>query len=281
MQGGTTYSTQTYNAFGLRVETSYPQTSATVDSLFDPAGSELGHYNAAGSAWYDRDISLAGPGSRMIAQAQPSDTYFLHANALDSDTQLTSHTGSVLMDSLFYPLGQVWKPSGTLPDVHFAGLEQRPPQYNYDTTPNRAYANTHGHWLSPDPLAGDVTNPQSLNRYAYVLNNPTTVTDPTGLQPPGCPEGMPTNECYGGIPGFWAGGIAPGTIEGGMDEFDWLEMGYLPNPADPCSSPLYAEANPECATLPGLPGWGGWGGGGGYLPGRLATLPSPAGRVRQ
>ena len=40
-----------------------------------------------------------------------------------------------------------------------------------------------GRWLSPDPLAGDVSNPQSLNRYAYVLNNPTSLIDPLGLTP--------------------------------------------------------------------------------------------------
>ena len=39
-----------------------------------------------------------------------------------------------------------------------------------------------GRWLTPDPLAGDVMNPQSLNRYAYVLNNPINFIDPLGLQ---------------------------------------------------------------------------------------------------
>ncbi len=38
-----------------------------------------------------------------------------------------------------------------------------------------------GRWMTPDPLGGDVTNPQSLNRYAYVTNNPTTFVDPKGL----------------------------------------------------------------------------------------------------
>src|SRR5579884_1565491 len=38
-----------------------------------------------------------------------------------------------------------------------------------------------GRWLAPDPVAGDISNPQSLNRYAYVLNNPTILTDPLGL----------------------------------------------------------------------------------------------------
>ncbi len=30
-------------------------------------------------------------------------------------------------------------------------------------------------------MGGDVTNPQSLNRYAYALNNPTSSNDPSGL----------------------------------------------------------------------------------------------------
>ncbi|MGH9353045.1 MAG: RHS repeat-associated core domain-containing protein, partial [Terriglobia bacterium] len=42
-----------------------------------------------------------------------------------------------------------------------------------------------GRWYTPDPLGGDITNPQSLNRYAYALNNPTTLTDPLGLFTPG------------------------------------------------------------------------------------------------
>jgi RHS repeat-associated protein len=45
----------------------------------------------------------------------------------------------------------------------------------------RQYGVPSGRWTSPDPLAGSVTNPQSLNRYAYALNNPTSFTDPTGL----------------------------------------------------------------------------------------------------
>jgi RHS repeat-associated protein len=54
-------------------------------------------------------------------------------------------------------------------------------------TPNRYYPNYQGRWMSPDPLAGDISNPQSLNLYAYALNNPTSLTDPLGLQ--GCPGG--------------------------------------------------------------------------------------------
>ena len=46
----------------------------------------------------------------------------------------------------------------------------------------RQYGNGQGRWFSPDPYGGsyDFSNPQSLNRYSYVINNPLTFTDPSG-----------------------------------------------------------------------------------------------------
>jgi hypothetical protein len=38
-----------------------------------------------------------------------------------------------------------------------------------------------GRFTSPDPVAGSIFNPQSLNMYAYVWNNPLRLTDPTGM----------------------------------------------------------------------------------------------------
>ena len=52
------------------------------------------------------------------------------------------------------------------------------------TMPYRTLHAVQGRWLSPDPAgrnAVDPANPQSWNRYAYVLNNPLSYKDPTGL----------------------------------------------------------------------------------------------------
>lgn len=42
-------------------------------------------------------------------------------------------------------------------------------------------SSTMGRFMTPDPLGGHLEDPQTLNKYSYVRNNPTTLTDPTGL----------------------------------------------------------------------------------------------------
>lgn|SRR5487761_463675 len=38
-----------------------------------------------------------------------------------------------------------------------------------------------GRFMSPDPLGGHLFDPQTLNKYSYVRNNPVSLTDPSGL----------------------------------------------------------------------------------------------------
>jgi hypothetical protein len=46
----------------------------------------------------------------------------------------------------------------------------------------RWYEPQVGRWNSPDTIIPNFENPQSLNRYAYVLGNPVNLVDPTGYQ---------------------------------------------------------------------------------------------------
>jgi hypothetical protein len=44
----------------------------------------------------------------------------------------------------------------------------------------RYCSSAQGRFTSPDTVLGSIANPQSLNRYAYVGNNPLNFSDPTG-----------------------------------------------------------------------------------------------------
>jgi hypothetical protein len=44
----------------------------------------------------------------------------------------------------------------------------------------RHYAQPLGRWIALDTVVPDPADPQSLNRYSYVLNNALRYSDPTG-----------------------------------------------------------------------------------------------------
>ena|GEM_PF-2365626 len=50
----------------------------------------------------------------------------------------------------------------------------------------RYHVNCLGRFSSPDPIAGSLADPQSLNRYTYVLDDPANLVDPLGLDGVAC-----------------------------------------------------------------------------------------------
>jgi RHS repeat-associated protein len=62
----------------------------------------------------------------------------------------------------------------------FTGKE-RDAESGLDNFGARYDSSSLGRFMSPDPLAGHTEDPQTLNRYVYVRNNPLNLTDPTGL----------------------------------------------------------------------------------------------------
>jgi len=87
---------------------------------------------------------------------------------------------TLLQDNAYAPYGESYAVQGpTYPDYSFTG-QHSDVSHLLDFV-FREYHLSQGRWMSPDPLGGDVTNPQSLNRYAYTLNNPMRFIDPLGL----------------------------------------------------------------------------------------------------
>jgi len=62
----------------------------------------------------------------------------------------------------------------------FTGKE-RDYESNLDNFGARYDSSSLGRFMSPDPIGGQKIDPQTLNKYSYVRNNPINFTDPTGL----------------------------------------------------------------------------------------------------
>ncbi len=117
-----------------------------------------------------------------------------------------------MQESTYYPFGgEQLQITSTVPTMWlFTGME-RDSESTLDHTLFRKYTSSLVRWLSPDPMAGDISNPQSLNRYAYVGNNPMNFTDPLGLyevEPqPGAGTPIPPPFCTGDFPFCWDWGL--------------------------------------------------------------------------
>ena len=112
--------------------------------------------------WYERLVPLGG---RSVAMYLNAVTYFMHPDHLGSTSLTTRWDGSFFNVLLYYPWGQFCTYSGRSPaDIRFASLDRREPYGDLYPTQFRMYGSRLYRWLSPDPVAGDVFNPQSLNR---------------------------------------------------------------------------------------------------------------------
>jgi hypothetical protein len=65
-----------------------------------------------------------------------------------------------------------------------------------DYADHRYYSSSLGRFLTADPTQDsvDLTNPQSLNAFAYVLGDPVNVNDPSGLDPVNLPPLRSVNQ---------------------------------------------------------------------------------------
>jgi RHS repeat-associated protein len=181
--------TATYDAFGRMVETG--SGSTWQQYVFRPSGAQLGVYSGALTKG-----TIPLPGGATAVYNSSGLNYIRHKDWLGSSRLGTNWNHTVYSKVAYAPFGETESAgaAGT-PDRSFTGQDQDVVTGSGGTGVYdflfRKYDPSAGRWLSPDPSgwgAVDQTTPQSLNRYAYVRNNPLSLVDPEGLYPIPCPD---------------------------------------------------------------------------------------------
>lgn len=110
---------------------------------------------------------------------------FLFHDHLGSVRVTGSASGTLADDNDYQSFGTLYHNYGSSPsDNHYLYTgDESDSETSSDYAMFRNLGTTLGRFNRPDPYDGsyDATNPQSLNRYAYVLNNPIIGRDPLGL----------------------------------------------------------------------------------------------------
>src|SRR6185437_12488367 len=91
----------------------------------------------------------------------------------------TDSSGSVVRNYGSYPFGETWYETASADKWKFTSYENDSESgLNYAIS--RFQSPRLARFMGLDPLPGHLPNPQSLNRYSYVTNDPINLVDPTG-----------------------------------------------------------------------------------------------------
>ncbi|PYV98091.1 MAG: hypothetical protein DMG89_12210 [Acidobacteria bacterium] len=174
---GTNSASYVYDANGWRVEQIVNGT--TKDFIFDRAGRVITQMSPT---WARSELYAGG---LHVATYANDATYFDHTDWLGTKRALSNISGSRVETCTSLPFGDAQACTGTdWSPLHFTGQD-------FDSESNlshfmfRKLSTTQSRWLTPDPAgmaAGNPGNPQTWNRYAYVVNTPLSKIDFLGLK---------------------------------------------------------------------------------------------------
>ncbi|GEM_PF-3136472 len=119
-------------------------------------------------------------GQRVAMRVGSNAPSFLLGDHLGSTSLTANSSGSKVAELRYKPWGESRYTSGVTPTARrFTGQIEDAAigLYFYNA---RSYDPSLGRFIQADTMVPSPANPQSLNRYAYTLNNPLRYTDPTG-----------------------------------------------------------------------------------------------------
>jgi RHS repeat-associated protein len=178
--GGTcSAATYGYDVFGRRI--SKATGGVTTYYLYDRENRPFVEASSA-TAWTRMEL-YAGTRHVGTYTGTTGPAYFDYADWLGTERVRTPSSGAIYETCTSLPFGDGQTCTGSdVSPMHFTGKE-RDSESGLDNFGKRYNTSGMGRFMSPDPLlsSGHPSNPQTWNRYAYTVNDPLNIVDPTGL----------------------------------------------------------------------------------------------------
>ncbi len=133
------------------------------------------------------DGSVVGSATITLDPPAGPSVYYYIEDQLGTSRVITDSAGNICYDADFYPFGGERPVVNTCPQHYKFTSKERDPESNLDYFEARFYSSQTGRFMSPDwsknpqgvPYA-DFNDPQTLNLYGYVRNDPTSKEDVDG-----------------------------------------------------------------------------------------------------
>ncbi len=122
-------------------------------------------------------LYVSGLGGKLV-ETSDGTAWFFATNHLGTIAARMNVGGQLMETYRYLPYGEPY--AGTQTPHQYTGKE-RDAESGLDYFGARYYASAHGRWMSVDPSLGfSSNNPQRLNLYSFVLNNPVNSVDRGG-----------------------------------------------------------------------------------------------------
>jgi RHS repeat-associated protein len=168
--------TYSYDGAGLRVK---KVAGATTTRYIFSGTKVVAEYEGASPNPSSPTREYIYSGSALLVTIEGETTTYHHQDHLSARVN-TDASGAVVGEQGHYPFGEFWYSSSTTTKWRFTSYERDAESAN-DYAIFRYHSNRLGRFLTPDPLAGSIASPQSLNRYPCAVNDPVNLVDPLGL----------------------------------------------------------------------------------------------------
>jgi RHS repeat-associated protein len=167
--------TYTYDGNGLRVK----KVSGSTTTVYAFSGTRVVAEYVNGATPTSPTREYVYSGGALLAKIESGTTQYYHTDHL-STRLMTDSNGNKVGEQGNFPYGETWYASSTTTKWQFTSYE-RDAESGNDYAVARYLVNRLGRFSSPDLLSGSTNDPQSLNHYTYVLDDPINHVDPSGL----------------------------------------------------------------------------------------------------